>query len=113
MLEYTYEDAKNLLTTNLDNARGKLAQAAGDLVVVRDQIVITEVNIARVYNFNVRKRREVKFDCILGRVRVLIATHLRVLSPNNRIRLPGVHLLSLRIRRLSDGQLSRCGVGFE
>ena len=64
MLEYSYDEAEGLLATNLENARGKLQQAIDDLSFVRDQTIITEVNIARVYNFNVRQRRLVRLVMI-------------------------------------------------
>lgn len=60
MLEYTYAEADALLAEQLAVARVKAAEAAEDLDFVRDQIVVTEVNMARVFNFDVIKRRREK-----------------------------------------------------
>lgn len=97
MLEYTYSEAKKLLTDNLEGAKTKLVRVVlderereeggkgkerkgkegrsspsgfpsfslrlgqertqADIAFVRDQVITTEVNIARVYNLDVKKRR--------------------------------------------------------
>ena len=84
MLEYGYDEARALLETNLANATQKVDETAEELDVLREQIITTEVggrewryarrrrrpnprprppaqvNMARVFNFDVMKRREDK-----------------------------------------------------
>lgn len=57
MLEYTYDDAIQFLTTNRSNASRDLNILKDELALVRDQIVTTEVNTSRTYNWDVRQRR--------------------------------------------------------
>ncbi|KAF9622842.1 hypothetical protein IFM89_034274 [Coptis chinensis] len=57
MLEYTYEEANSLLQKNLENARASLEVLVDDLQFLRDQTTITQVTIARVYNWDVHQRR--------------------------------------------------------
>jgi len=44
----------------LQNAEVNLASLEGDLAFLKDQITISEVNIARVHNFNVQVKKEAK-----------------------------------------------------
>lgn len=57
MLEYTLDDAQELLTKNIQAAKKNLAYIEHDLDFVRDQFTTTEVNMARVYNWDVKKRQ--------------------------------------------------------
>lgn len=57
MLEYSLEEAKELLSKNLDTATKNLTQIDVDLDYLRDQITTTEVNMARVYNWDVKRRQ--------------------------------------------------------
>ncbi|XP_071136414.1 prefoldin subunit 3-like [Mytilus edulis] len=57
MLEYTLDDANDLLDTNLDAANKSLAQVEEDLCLIRDQTTTLEVNMARVYNWDVKRRQ--------------------------------------------------------
>ncbi|PIA42001.1 hypothetical protein AQUCO_02100087v1 [Aquilegia coerulea] len=57
MLEYTYEEANALLEKNLENAKASLEVLVDDLQFLRDQVTITQVTIARVYNWDVHQRR--------------------------------------------------------
>lgn len=57
MVEYSYEEAEGLLTANLAAAETKLQQKSEDLEYLRDQIITTEVNMARLYNAEVRKKK--------------------------------------------------------
>ncbi len=57
MLEYSVEDAESLLTSNLTAAKESLLQVDEDLDFLRDQYTTTEVNMARVYNYGVKKRQ--------------------------------------------------------
>ncbi|XP_004295060.1 PREDICTED: probable prefoldin subunit 3-like isoform 2 [Fragaria vesca subsp. vesca] len=57
MLEYSCEEATALLRKNLDNAKASLEVLLADLQFLRDQVTITQVTIARVYNWDVHQRR--------------------------------------------------------
>ncbi|XP_061350414.1 prefoldin subunit 3 [Gastrolobium bilobum] len=57
MLEYSLEEATGLLQKNLDNARASLEVLVADLQFLREQVTITQVTIARVYNWDVHQRR--------------------------------------------------------
>ncbi|GFT38516.1 prefoldin subunit 3 [Nephila pilipes] len=56
MLEYTLKDAEALLSKNLQTATKNLSQLEDDLDFLRDQLTTTEVNMARVYNWDVKRR---------------------------------------------------------
>jgi len=58
MLEYTFDEARELLSTNLADAKVKLQSLDEDLEFLKDQITTTEVNIARIYNWDVKVRRK-------------------------------------------------------
>uniref|UniRef100_A0A6G1SQV2 Prefoldin subunit 3 n=1 Tax=Aceria tosichella TaxID=561515 RepID=A0A6G1SQV2_9ACAR len=60
MLEYPLEEAKTLLTKNLSTSLGNLKQIDGDLEFLRDQITTSEVNLARIYNWNVKRLQSQK-----------------------------------------------------
>merc|ERR1711907_85423 len=60
MLEYTYDDALELLSNNKTQAGETVESLDEDLDFIKDQITTTEVNIARVYNQDVRDRRAAK-----------------------------------------------------
>ncbi len=60
MLEYTLDDAEELLLKNKTSAAKNLAQIAFDLDFLRDQLTITEVTMARLYNWDVRRRQQLK-----------------------------------------------------
>uniref|UniRef100_A0A5B7AEJ0 Prefoldin subunit 3 n=1 Tax=Davidia involucrata TaxID=16924 RepID=A0A5B7AEJ0_DAVIN len=57
MLEYSCEEATTLLQKNLENAKASLEVLVADLQFLRDQVTITQVTIARVYNWDVHQRR--------------------------------------------------------
>lgn len=58
MLEYSLEDAQELLKSNKETALKNLSQIAFDLDFLRDQMTITEVTMARLYNWDVRRRQQ-------------------------------------------------------
>ena len=60
MLEYSLDDAENLLQTNHENCARNLATNKSDLAFVKDNVTITEVSIARVYNWDVKRRKAAK-----------------------------------------------------
>lgn len=55
MLEYPLEEAKSLLSKNLSTSNTNLKQIEQDLEFLRDQITTSEVNLARIYNWNVKQ----------------------------------------------------------
>ncbi|KAI7854905.1 Prefoldin subunit-domain-containing protein [Circinella umbellata] len=57
MLEYTFEEAKDLLSSKCETAKTSLRNTIEDLEFLRDQITTMEVNTARVYNWDVKQRR--------------------------------------------------------
>jgi Prefoldin subunit len=57
MLEYTYQEAIAFLQSNLHRATNELHNVTTDLLFVRDQIVTSEVNISRIYNYDIRQKR--------------------------------------------------------
>ncbi|KAK0168657.1 hypothetical protein PV327_002434 [Microctonus hyperodae] len=60
MLEYTLDDAQELMAKNIEAAKTKLSHVEHDLDFIRDQFTTTEVNMARVYNWDVKKRQAAK-----------------------------------------------------
>merc|ERR1712142_1051547 len=57
MLEYSLNDAQSLLEKNLTMANTSLTQVEDDLGFLRDQTTTLEVNMARVYNWDVKRRQ--------------------------------------------------------
>jgi prefoldin subunit 5 len=57
MLEYTYEEAISFLDDKRQRAQTELSNTSEDLSYVRDQIVTCEVNMSRIYNWDVRRKR--------------------------------------------------------
>jgi hypothetical protein len=57
MLEYPLDEARDLLTEKLAKAKQSLKEVNEDLEFLREQITTMEVNTARVYNWDVKKRR--------------------------------------------------------
>lgn len=60
MLEYNYTEAHELLTKSLTNAQLNLKSLQSDLDFLKDQITISEVNIARIHNYNVQLKKEAR-----------------------------------------------------
>ncbi|KAJ2916390.1 hypothetical protein MD484_g4064, partial [Candolleomyces efflorescens] len=58
MLSYKLPQAQSLLTGRLEAARLNLQNTIEDLEFLREQLTIMEVNTARVYNWDVKRRRE-------------------------------------------------------
>lgn len=57
MLEYNLDDAQALLEKNHEAASKSLVQVDDDLSFIRDQTTTLEVNMARVYNWDVKRRQ--------------------------------------------------------
>ena len=62
MLEYTYDEAIELLSSKLDKAKKDMEEISENLSFVRNQIITSEVNISRIYNWDVRRRRQERLD---------------------------------------------------
>ena len=60
MLEYPVDDAIVLLSKNLESAKSSLLQVDEDLDFLKDQCTTIEVDMARVYNWDVKERRKAK-----------------------------------------------------
>jgi prefoldin subunit 5 len=58
MLEYSYTEALELLESSLANAGQKMAETVEDLQLLRNNIITVEVNMARIFNWDVKRRRE-------------------------------------------------------
>nr|XP_014334855.1 PREDICTED: prefoldin subunit 3 isoform X2 [Bos mutus] len=58
MLEYDIDEAQALLEKNLLTATKNLDSLEEDLDFLRDQFTTTEVNMARVYNWDVKRRNK-------------------------------------------------------
>eukprot|EP01095_Lingulamoeba_sp_RSL-Kostka_P003434 TRINITY_DN1440_c0_g1_i2.p1 TRINITY_DN1440_c0_g1~~TRINITY_DN1440_c0_g1_i2.p1 ORF type:complete len:206 (+),score=69.57 TRINITY_DN1440_c0_g1_i2:43-618(+) len=60
MLEYPINEAKELLETNVGKLKENLEKSIEDLEFLKSQMTTVEVNIVRVYNYDVKKRRSQK-----------------------------------------------------
>ena len=60
MLSYKIPAAISLLRSKLESAESGLKNVIEDLEFLREQITIMEVNTARVYNWDVKRRRELR-----------------------------------------------------
>ena len=58
MLSYTQDEAIELLSSKLSAAKQSLTNTVEDLEFLREQVTIMEVNTARCYNWDVKRRRE-------------------------------------------------------
>ena len=58
MLEYERGEAIELLNSQVTDAKKALATTIDDMGFLRDQITTTEVNMARVFNWDVKNRRQ-------------------------------------------------------
>eukprot|EP01023_Acetabularia_acetabulum_P037263 TRINITY_DN352_c0_g2_i1.p2 TRINITY_DN352_c0_g2~~TRINITY_DN352_c0_g2_i1.p2 ORF type:complete len:177 (-),score=17.19 TRINITY_DN352_c0_g2_i1:1341-1871(-) len=58
MLEYPLEEAKQVLESNSQNCRTSLDSNRKELDRVKDAITTSEVNIARIHNFGVEKKKK-------------------------------------------------------
>lgn len=58
MLEYEIEEAKDLLSERLEGAKRGYESAEEDVLFLRENITTVEVNIARVHNWDVNRRKK-------------------------------------------------------
>ncbi|KAI8467579.1 MAG: putative prefoldin subunit 3 [Monoraphidium minutum] len=57
MCEYPLEEAAAMLGANMSTCEASLAAATDNLGLLKDSITVTEVNTARVFNWDVEQRR--------------------------------------------------------
>lgn len=60
MLEYPLDEATELLRTRLENNKQQLATVQEDLNFLRQNITTMEVNTARLYNWDVERRKKLR-----------------------------------------------------
>lgn len=60
MLEYTHDEAIELLSSKLESAKKEYDETTKDLAFTRNQIITAEVNISRIYNWDIRNKRSPK-----------------------------------------------------
>eukprot|EP01080_Neovahlkampfia_damariscottae_P005140 gene5140-8746_t len=60
MVEFSYDEADDLLSKNLETATKNLNNLNEDSAYLKDQITIAEVNIARIHNYGVKLRQQAK-----------------------------------------------------
>ena len=58
MLEYSLDEAKELLVKNFSSAQKSLEQVNEDLDFCKDQVTTIEVAMARVYNWEVQEKKK-------------------------------------------------------
>lgn len=58
MLSYPIPEALSLLESKLQTAETSLKNVVEDLEFLREQLTVMEVNTARVYNWDVKRRRK-------------------------------------------------------
>ena len=52
--------SQELLATNLGTCKANLETAQADIALIQESATTTEVSIARIYNYDVARRRELK-----------------------------------------------------
>lgn len=60
MLEYTYEEAIKFVSEREQATKSNLEEVTADLGCVRNQIITAQVSISRLYNWDVRRKRQEK-----------------------------------------------------
>lgn len=58
MVEHSLDEAIELLTSNLTDANTKIKTYDENILYIQEQVVITQVSLARLHNWNVVKQRE-------------------------------------------------------
>ena len=57
MVEFTYDEALDMLRTQLQQAEAKVAELSEDLQDLRSSSITVEVNMARLFNQNVTDKK--------------------------------------------------------
>ncbi|CAH7686706.1 Prefoldin subunit-domain-containing protein [Phakopsora pachyrhizi] len=60
MIAYSLSEAYELLTSKIESAKTRLSETIEEQAYLRNQITTSQVNIARVYNWGVKRRKELK-----------------------------------------------------
>jgi prefoldin subunit 5 len=60
MLEYPLEEAHVLLEENEANCRANLKTNEESMAFIKDSVTTTEVSVARIYNYDLERRRKIK-----------------------------------------------------
>jgi len=60
MLKYTYDEAIEVLTNSLNSSKTKLAETVEDLEHLRNQSITVEVNMARLFNHDLKLKKSAK-----------------------------------------------------
>lgn len=60
MLKYTYDEAIEVLTNSLNSSKTKLAETVEDLEHLRNQSITVEVNMARLFNYDLKMKKSAK-----------------------------------------------------
>lgn len=60
MLKYTYDEAIDVLTNSLNSSKTKLAETIEDLEHLRNQSITVEVNMARLFNHDLKIKKSAK-----------------------------------------------------
>ncbi|GMI41790.1 hypothetical protein TeGR_g14127, partial [Tetraparma gracilis] len=55
-----YDEAISLLSARAKDAKAEFASVTEDLAFTRNQTITAEVNMSRVYNFDVKRKRDKK-----------------------------------------------------
>jgi prefoldin alpha subunit len=58
MLEYSLDEALSLLSKKLSTSKSQMTFVEEDLQFIKQQITTIEVNMARVYNWEVKRKRD-------------------------------------------------------
>lgn len=57
MVEFTYEEAVDMLRSQLDQAEAKITELNEDMQDLRSSSITVEVNMARLFNQNVKDKK--------------------------------------------------------
>ena len=60
MVEYSYEEAIALLTLQLEQTHSKIQEVNEDLACLRENSITVEVNMARLFNHNVKLKKQLE-----------------------------------------------------
>ncbi|KAH9821242.1 Prefoldin subunit-domain-containing protein [Melampsora americana] len=60
MMAYPLAEARELLSEKIEAAKARLAQTVEEHAFLRNQLTTSQVNVARVYNWDVKRRKERK-----------------------------------------------------
>eukprot|EP00798_Chlamydomonas_sp_ICE-L_P031079 gene31079-6205_t len=85
MVEYELPEAKELLSLNLSNCKTNLTNVNEDMDFIKDNITTTEVGIARMYNYDVERKREMKLKGPINVELTSKSPHIRMWFLNHKV----------------------------